>query len=176
MGLRSARAGVRQQQLVIARDKANLKQGLHSVVHELATTIRSLDQNYRLYEVFKDSRVAARYNLDRQNKDFDSGRSIYLNVLQAITDWGNSVSNEANTLTQYNIGLAELERNTGTILESHGIRFVEERFGAIGPLGNWSEPIFYPYSNPSTSNEPRYPDSGVKSEAQFKLKKQLGHN
>jgi hypothetical protein len=92
-----------------------------------------------------------------------------LNVLQAITDWGNAVSSEASTLTQYNIALAELERSTGTILESHGVRFLEERFGAIGPMGSWSEPLFYPYSNPSAANEPRYQDSGTKSESQFNL-------
>jgi outer membrane protein TolC len=169
IGLRQSRAGIRQQQLLIARDKANLKQGLHAVVHELATTVRGLDQNYYLYDVFKDSREAATFNLQRQIKDFERGRSIYLNVLQAITDWGNAVSSEASTLTQYNIALAELERSTGTILESHGVRFLEERFGAIGPMGSWSEPLFYPYSNPSAANEPRYQDSGTKSESQFNL-------
>lgn len=169
LGLRQARAGVRQQQLLISRDKANLKQGLHAVVHELATNVRTLDQNYLLYEVFKESREAASFNLERQIKDFERGRSIYLNVLQAITDWGNAISSEANTLTQYNITLAELERSTGTILESHGIRFVEERFGAVGPLGQWSDPIFYPYSSPTSPNDPRYPDSGIKSESQFNL-------
>jgi len=169
LGLRQSRAGVRQAQLIIARDKANLRQGLHAVVHELASNVRTLDQNYYLYEVFKESREAALFNLERQIKDFENGRSIYLNVLLAITDWGNAVSNEASTLTQYNISLAELERITGTILESHGVRFVEERFGAVGPVGSWSEPIFYPYSNPSTPNDPRYPDSGLKAESQFNL-------
>lgn len=169
LGLRQARAGVRQQQLNIARDKANLKQGFHSVIHELATTVRTLDQNYALYEVFRESREASSFNLERQIKDFERGRSIYLNVLQAITDWGNAVSSEANTLTQYNISLAEIERATGTILESHGIRFVEERFGALGPLGRWGEPMFYPHATPPTDNESQYPDSGVKSESQFKL-------
>ncbi|MEE2639385.1 MAG: TolC family protein, partial [Planctomycetota bacterium] len=97
LGLRQSRAEIRQQQLIIARDKANLKQGLHAVVHELATNIRTLDQNYFLFEVFKESREAASFNLERQIKDFERGRSIYLNVLQAITDWGNAVSSEANT-------------------------------------------------------------------------------
>lgn len=170
LGLRQARANVRQSQLLIARDKANLKQGLHAVVHELATTLRTMDQNYELYTVFEKAATAAEFNLERQVKDFERGRSIYLNVLQALTDWGNAKSNEASTLAQYNISLAQLERATGTILESHGIRFVEERFGAIGPLGSWSDPLFYPYSNPSTPNESAYKDSGMPSENQFDLK------
>lgn len=169
LGLRQARAGVRQQQLIIARDKANLKQGLHAVVHDLATTIRNLDQNYSLYQVFKEAREEALFNLERQYRDYLGGRSIYLNVLLAITDWGNAVSSEANTLAQYNIALSELERASGTILESHGIRFVEERFAAVGPSGSWAEPIFYPYANPSAPNEPRYNDSGKMSESQFEL-------
>ena len=156
--------------MIVARDKANLKQGMHAMVHELATIVREIDQNYALYGGFKKSRIAAKYNLDRQNTDYYRGRSIYLNVLLAINDWGNAVNNEASSLIQYNIALAELERSTGTILESHGIRFVEERFGAIGPLGRWSEPLFYPYSTPPTENGAKHPDTGVEAELQFNLK------
>ena len=56
------------------------------------------------------------------------GQTIYLNVLQALNDWGNAVSSEAQQLLIYNTALATLERQTGTILETHGLVFAEERF------------------------------------------------
>ena len=54
--------------------------------------------------------------------------------MQALNDWGNAVSSEAQQLLTYNMALAILERQTGTILETHGLVFNEERFRAAGPL------------------------------------------
>jgi len=78
-------------------------------------------------------------------------------VLQAITDWGNSVNAEAQALAQYNAELANLERETGTILETHGIRFLEERFCSIGPLGRLGPERPYPMDARPSANEDRYP-------------------
>ena len=91
---------------------------------------------FEQYEAFAEMRVAARANLEQQLAEYRVQRIIFLNVLLAITDWGNAVSNEAQSLLQYNSELANLELQTGTILETHGVRFFEERFGrsAPGPL------------------------------------------
>jgi hypothetical protein len=43
LGLRQSRAGLRRTELVIARDRANLQQGLHAAVHTLATSVRAID-------------------------------------------------------------------------------------------------------------------------------------
>ena len=56
-------------------------------------------------------------------------------MLLAITDWGNAIRNEAAALTSTTRCWPKLERQTGTILETHGMRFYEERYGSIGPLG-----------------------------------------
>jgi outer membrane protein TolC len=125
LGLRQGRAGLRQQELIIFRDQANLDEGLLNTTQLLALRVRNLAQFYEQYLAFKEARVAARINLDRQLENYRRGRSILLNVLQAITDWGNAVSSESQSLTQYNAELANLEEETGTILETHGIRFFE---------------------------------------------------
>lgn len=169
LGLRSARAQLRRQELVIARDRANLDQGLHSVVHELTINIRNLAQFYQQYEGAKQARVAAQRNLDLQFREYEAGRVIFLNVLQAITDWGNAISAEAASLLQYNNELARLERATGTILETHGIRFYEERFCSIGPLGRLGPGRAYPESNPPGPNAERYPVGDEPSEDTFDL-------
>ena len=47
LGLRQGRAQVRQQELTIARDQANLDQGLHGAIQDLATTVRRTGEHLR---------------------------------------------------------------------------------------------------------------------------------
>jgi outer membrane protein TolC len=144
LGLRRERAQVRERELLLARDRANLDQALHAAAHRLAASYRDLEQYYEQYAAFSRVRDAARINVDRQFADFLAGRpTIYLNVLQAITDWGNAVSSESQALVLYNTELANLERETGTILESHGVRFWEERYRSVGPLGRHFPSLCY---------------------------------
>ena len=167
--LRAERARLRQRELILARDRANLEQGLHAASHSLATTIRSLDQTYEQYRAFKEAREAARVNLDQQLAQFRNARVNFLSVLLAITDWGNAINEEATSVTQYNTLLAELERQSGTILETHGVRFYEERYGSIGPLGRLAQPVCYPESNPPSENYDRYPAGDQPAENIFNL-------
>jgi outer membrane protein TolC len=173
LGLRQGRAQVRQQELIIARDRANLEQGVYGAQFFVALSVRNLDQFYEQYLAFRETRVAARENLEEQMERYRVGVNPFINVLQAIVDWGNSVSSEAQALTQYNTELARLQRETGTILETHGIRFYEERYGSIGPLGRLFPDVCYPESMPSTENNPIYPTSEKPSEDFFQLENPL---
>jgi outer membrane protein TolC len=158
LGLRRERALVRQRELLIMRDRANLDQGLHAASHRLAASIRSLDQNYAQYQAFRRVREAALTNLEQQIEEFRGGRPVLLlNVLQAITDWGNAVSNENQSLALYNTELSNLELETGTILESRGVRFFEERYGSIGPMGRMFRPVCYPRDMRPSLNLDREP-------------------
>jgi outer membrane protein TolC len=169
LGLRQGRAQVRQQELLIARDRANLEEGLYSAVFAIALSVRNLDQYYEQYLAFRETREAARQNLEEQMGRYRAGVNPYLNVLQAIVDWGNSVSSEAQALTQYNTELARLQRETGTILETHGVRFFEERYGSIGPLGRMFPDVCYPKATRPSENDAVYPTANEPSEDFFKL-------
>ena len=76
--------------------------------------------------------------------------------------WGNTVS--AQALARYNTELANLERETGTILESHGIRFLEERYCSMGTLGRMARQRPYPMSSPPGANTERYPTGAEPAE------------
>ena len=180
LGLRQSRAAMRREELIIMRDRANLEQGLHDATHQLATTYRNLAQLYEEYLAFRETRAAARTNLNGQHLWYKSGLEIggqdaggsgtvYLNVLQAITQWGNAVASQARSLTQYNTELANLQRQTGIILEEHGIRFVEERYDSIGPLGRAFADRCYPRSYRPGPNEAKYPRSAEPAEEAFEL-------
>jgi outer membrane protein TolC len=165
LGLRQGRAALREAELVIARDRANLEQGLHAAVHDLAGSVRNLAQTHAQYLAFQQTRTAARESLEQQLAEFRAGRAIFLNVLQAISEWGNAVSAEAQALAQYNTELANLERQTGTILDTHGVRFFEERYQAAGPLGKHGAPGEYPSAVLPGPNAERYPVSSEPPEA-----------
>ncbi len=135
LGLREGRARVRQQKLIIERDVANLEQGLHAAGHSIAIVVRDLDSAYEQYVELEKTRMAAEDNLKVQIAGRGAGRKIYLDELRALTAWGDAVNAESAALLSYNVQLATLERETGTILETHGLVFNEERFRAAGPFG-----------------------------------------
>lgn len=169
--LRSERASLRSAQLVVARDRANLTQGVHNARHLLALRIRNLYTFYEQYEAFRIAREAAKRNLSRQFAAYRTGNPVlFVNVLQAISDWGNSVSQEAQAVTQYNTELANLERESGTILETHGIFFNEDRFCSLGPVFPWRlNERAYPRDIRPTENIPRYPAGSRPAENTFDL-------
>ena len=169
VGLRQPRAALRGQELIIARDWANLRQGLHAVVHDLALDLRNLDQLYEQYGAFQETREAAHINLQAQLAQYRTGRTIYLNVLLAISNWGDAIIQEAQSLAQYNTQLANLEVETGTILETHGIRFTEERFASLGPLGRLGKCRLYPSSLRPDCYTDRYPTGTEAAEQSFGL-------
>ncbi len=169
LGLRGPRAFLRQQELILARDRANLDLALLQIVHELASALRRLEQDYQQYQAFRTTRAAATDNLRQQFAGFRTGRLEFINVLEAITSWGNAVRSEAQTLTQYNSDLVALESLTGTILEAHGIRLYEERYSSIGPLGLLGHEACYPRLLRPQPNVDRYPGGDEPAESFFDL-------
>lgn len=162
LGLRKDRAGLRKAELIVKRDEANLDQGLHAAVHNLAASVRNLAQFHEQYLAFKEAEIASETNYLQQKKLYETGAKqegkgvIYLDVLQAISSLGDARSAKAQALAQYNTELANLERETGTILETHGVRFFEERLRSIGPMGRMGPMRPYPASVSPGPNEDRY--------------------
>lgn len=169
LGLRESRAELRRQELALARDRANLHEGLRQASHALARRYRNLSQYYQEYLAVKEARLAARINFEVQWENYVTNRTIYLNVLQAITSWGNAVSAEAQSLLRYNSELAALDLETGMILELHGIRFYEEGFRSTGPAGRLAPDHCYPRSIVPGQNNDYYPVGNQPSESVFNL-------
>jgi outer membrane protein TolC len=170
LGLRQGRAQVRGAKLTIARDQANIDQQVHQAIHELASSVRDLDSAYEQYLAFKETREAAEINLKQQIARFKFGQTIYLNYLQALNDWGTAISSEALQLLNYNLTLANLERQSGTILETHGLVFNEERFRAAGPFCLFGHDRLYPSAVSPAGKPVGYPGSGEAAENAFDLK------
>jgi outer membrane protein TolC len=166
LGLRQERAGVRQQKLLITRDQANVEQSIHAAVHQLATTVRDLDSAYEQNLVDKQIVAATSDNLRFQDAQVKTQRKVaFLDYRQALLDWGNAVSSQAQQLIAYNVALATLERETGTILETHGLVFNEERFRAAGPIPCHDR--LYPAALPPAGTPQGFPGTDEPAENAF---------
>jgi outer membrane protein TolC len=168
--LRAERADLRQNELLLAADRANLQQGLLSASHDIAFTLRTIDQLQQQYVAFQNARSASQDSLALQSAEFGEGRTTFLDFLLAVNTWANSVTSEAGSVTQLNTTLADLEFQTGTILETHGIRLFEERYCALGPLGPLGKGREYPSAMRPSDNVPRYERGSRPSEESFNLK------
>jgi len=172
LGLREGRARVREQDLIILRDRANLEQGVHAMSHDLAITLRELASSYEQYLAYRQARAAALTNLQvQEGRNKAKLDTLYLNVLQALNDWGSIVTSEARALIDYNILLTNLERQTGTILETHGLVFIEERFQAAGPLCLPQHAREYPQDLMPKGEPTIFPSTGKPGENAFDLTK-----
>jgi outer membrane protein TolC len=169
LGLRQSRAALRQRELSLIRDRANLDQALHNATHLLAENCRNLAQFYAEYEAFKETRQAARINLDAQFARWMNDLTIYLNVLEGVTSWGDAIDAEAQALLEYNSELANLQEQTGTILEVHGVRFVEEPYRSIGPMGRGFAGRWYPRDSGPAFYEDQYERGKEPAEYTFEL-------
>ena len=169
LGLRASRAQLRQRELIIARDRANLNQGLLTASHLLAGNLRNLDQYFEQYQATRETRAASRDNLEFQIGRYGAGLTQFIDVLQAIVSWGDAVSSEAQLLSLYNTEQANLQLQTGTILETHGVFFYEERFASLAPLSCFGRKACYPRAKPPTNNEDVYPTGDKPAEEFFDL-------
>ena len=167
--LRADRANLRQTELLIANDRANLQQGLLGASHSLAAVVRNLDQLNEQYAAFKRARAAARESLNLQFARFQIGQANFVEVLLAINTWASAVTSEARAITELNGTLAVLEVETGTILETHGVRLFEERYCALGPLGKHGATRQYPKAIRPSQNIDKYPTGSEPSEEAFNL-------
>ncbi len=98
-----------------------------------------------------------------------------MDYLLAINTWGGSVTSESRSVTQFNTALANLERETGTILETHGVRLFEERYCSLGPLGRLGKGRQYPATIRPAKNMDRYQDGDQPAEDSFNLRTPVGY-
>ena len=129
LGLRQARAAAPATELMIARDRANLDQGLHGAIHSLALSVRNLDQFYEQYLAFGETRAGGPRQSRTANGPLPRRPDAIPQRAASDRRLGERRQRRVQSLAQYNTELAMLERQTGTILETHGVRFLEERYG-----------------------------------------------
>ncbi len=125
LGRRAAMANVRNAQYNLLRQKALLKQTLHQDTHALARFFNEVDSNYKLLKVTGRLRNAAKTRLEVAQARYSVGDIPIDRYLDAVSQWANSVAQEAQFKTSYNNSLVVLEEAKGTLLAYNNVVLAE---------------------------------------------------
>jgi outer membrane protein len=124
------RANHRAAKLVKEQLVLGLKGAEESVIYDVDTAIRNVNDAYRRVQLSRDSVTAAERNLDAQQRTFAVGKTTSFFVLEAATRLTQARYDEIKARVDYNKALNELARAEGTILEQRKIDFETVRFPA----------------------------------------------
>jgi outer membrane protein TolC len=127
VGFRSALAGVRNAQLQLAREKAQLEDTELNTIHLLNTAIRRLDANYVLAQTHFNRWSAAEVDVDAAQAKYEIGaRDGTLDmVLEAQRRRALAQVDYYNALIEYNKAIAEVHFRKGSLLEYNHIQLAE---------------------------------------------------
>jgi hypothetical protein len=128
LGFRLGYTQVRQAQLALARDIEILKDQELKVVSYLGNYYRRLSLNYEQIRANRAQREAFGEQLRTRQQEFFAGRGTLDILLEAQRFWSEALSQEYQSIVQYNNALAGFEFAKGTI-QHHDNVYVAE-----GPL------------------------------------------
>jgi outer membrane protein TolC len=121
-GERADRARYRRARLQESQAVVALNQLLDSIVEEMNVSIRTLVVRYTQLPPQLEAVVAAERNLRALQARTQRIDPSYLQTeLQAVEQLGNTRTTLLRVLTDYNIGIVDLERAKGTLLEYNNI-------------------------------------------------------
>jgi outer membrane protein TolC len=127
VGFRSALAGVRNAQLLLAREKAQLEDTELNTIHLLNTAVPRLDANYVLAQTHFNRWSAAEVDVDAAQAKYEIGaRDGTLDmVLEAQRRRALAQVDYYNALIEYNKAIAEVHFRKGSLLEFNNIQLAE---------------------------------------------------
>ena len=125
IGFRRAMSGVRHHQLLLARERAVLKDLELEVSHQLGSAIRDLDLNFGLTQSNFNRRVAAEDEVDAVEAVYDSGRVTLDLLLDTQRRRADAESAYYRSLVDYNRAIMRVHYRKGSLLEYNGVYLAE---------------------------------------------------
>ncbi|MER3416610.1 MAG: hypothetical protein C4297_10410 [Gemmataceae bacterium] len=125
LGYREAHAEVRRAKLQLAQRVTLLQDQEQKVLLSLQRSYRELVQAYELIRIQRARREAAATQLESMYQLFLAGKQTVDVLLEAQRNWADALRDEHFAICDYNIALAEFERQKGTILEHDNVSIVE---------------------------------------------------
>jgi outer membrane protein TolC len=126
IGNRDARAQYSRSKLDVEKARTDVTRTEQSVTVDLKRAVDGLDALARAVESTREAREVAEEQLDAENKKLAVGLSTNFQVLQFQQDLTDRRREEVGALTRYKIGLANLDRATGTTLDTLNVDFIGE--------------------------------------------------
>jgi len=127
LGNRAAKSSLSKSTIENEQAQLTLNSTKQKAMVDVRTAIRNVETNIKRIDTTKKARQLAKEKLDAEEKKYEVGMSTAHDVLQFQEDLATSEANELNAIIDYNKSLVELEKSTGTTLESEGIELPEEK-------------------------------------------------
>ena len=129
LGFRRELAGVRHQQLQLAREKARIEDMELALVHQINSAVQDLEGDFVLYQTNLNRRQATQQEVERWQAVFEIGIGT---GTTALDQWLDAQRRQAEAeiayyeaLVNYNVDIMELHLRKGSLLEYNGIYLAE---------------------------------------------------
>jgi len=125
LGFRKEMAGVRNAQLKLARERARLQDMELETSHQLAWSIREVEDLYELLRANFDRRIAARDEVSTAKTAVELGHTAVEVLLDAEQRAAEAEVEYYRTLAAYNKAITSVHFRKGTLLDNNNIRLAE---------------------------------------------------
>ncbi|HUU30708.1 MAG TPA: TolC family protein [Phycisphaerae bacterium] len=126
IGNRARNAAYERRQLERDRTTQEREDVRQTVLLEVREAVRNLAAAAEAILATRSAREAAEQSLHDQQANVSAGAALVKDLLDAQRDLADAKVREIQTLVFYMVGLADLERVKGTLLEYNNIHLVEE--------------------------------------------------
>jgi outer membrane protein TolC len=134
IGFRQAMAAVRNEQLQLAQQRAYLQDQELEITHQLANAIRLVDRFYTLSQTNFNRRVATQKQVDAVRAAYETQTVTLDLLLEAQRQLADAESTYYDSLSLYNLAIAEVHLRKNSILEYNGVIMAE---------GPWSDKAYF---------------------------------
>ena len=108
LGFRKEMSNVRNAQLVLCRERANLQETELEVSHQVAFAIRDVESNLAIAQTNFNRRMAAAHEVEAVQAAYDTGTVTLDVLLQAQRTLADAESNYYRMLVNYNESIAQV--------------------------------------------------------------------
>jgi hypothetical protein len=161
VGFRHAHNALRHYELLLARQRAVLREQENQIVHDISNAHADVDRAYRALETSFNRRRASRLQVEALQAKFDSGKTTVDEVLDAQRRLADADSAHFAARVEYTLAIRNVYLETGALLDYNGIWLVDgvqPRFMAGGgrlETGKPAPPASAPSTEPQTLRDYR---------------------
>ncbi|HAB11799.1 MAG TPA: TolC family protein [Planctomycetaceae bacterium] len=134
LGMRTARAQVRNLELRLAKARKALDEQEIEISHELAAAFQALDRAWATAQIGFNRRKAASESVRAYQAEYENGRTSADLLLRAQVSLAQAEIAYVSSLVDYNKAIAELEYRKGTSLTHNNVHLAE---------GPWNDQAAY---------------------------------
>jgi len=127
IGFRQGYAAVRNAALLLARERAVLREQELQVVHDLSNSVGDVDRTFIVAQTNYNRRLAANEQLNSIKSAFDAETETVslLDLVEAQRRLADADSRYARSMVEYTLAVKNVMFESGTLLENNGINLQE---------------------------------------------------